>query len=68
MRNDSKYLSLREARELFPGRPTIWTIRLWATKGVRGRVLPSVRCGGRRFVTRDGIESFIEGGASVPAQ
>lgn len=64
-----KFITLKDARAILPGNPSVSTIYLWATRGCRGRVLPSIRCGNRRYLTPEGIASWIEtnGGANVPA-
>ena len=48
-----------DAPSIVPGRPDISTLHRWRTKGVRGVRLVTVRIGGRRFVSRGAILSFI---------
>ena len=42
-----------------PGRPSICTIQRWLRRGVRGRILASSLCGGRRFVHREHLAQFL---------
>lgn len=37
------------------------TLHRWATNGVRGTVLETVRIGGRRFTSADALERFCDG-------
>lgn len=48
-----------EAPSNVPGRPDISTLHRWRTKGVRGVRLETVRIGGRRFVSRGSLRSFV---------
>lgn len=54
------FISLNEAREIIPGRPSIETMRRWEKQGVRGRKLKTLLRGGRRFVSRAAILEFLD--------
>ena len=62
---DDKLLLLSEARELIPGRPSKNTVWAWVRHGLK---IPSgdfirlraVRIGGRYFVTKSDLESFLQ--------
>jgi hypothetical protein len=59
-----EYLTPNQARPLFPGRPSISAMWRWATRGCHhgGQVirLPYTRCGRRIFLTREGIQQFLD--------
>lgn len=52
--------SLAQAAKLLPGRPHISTLHRWRLKGVKGVKLDTVVVGGRRFVTREALERFVQ--------
>ena len=52
-------LTVRQAGNEFPGRPSTQTIWRWMHKGVRGVVLESVLIGGHRYTSREAIGRFI---------
>ena len=54
-------VSMRQAREELPGRPSASTLNRWITIGVKGVRLRTVMVGGRRFVSRDDLDAFIAG-------
>jgi hypothetical protein len=56
----SQLLTLAEASNLLPGRPSVATLWRWRKKGVRGRILTSVTIGGRVYVTIASLEKFAE--------
>jgi len=60
-------ISLREARKEFPTRPSLPTLWRWIVTGVRGVVLDSVRIGGRRFTSKEGIQRFLEASSGQTA-
>jgi hypothetical protein len=39
-----------------PSRPTLWR---WKTRGVRGRVLETIRVGGRIYTSIEALERFL---------
>jgi len=54
-------LGLCEAvRRLLPKQPNPATLWRWHARGVRGIVLETVLVGGRRYVTREALERFID--------
>jgi len=53
-------LSLRQVCALLPGRPNLSTLHRWRTRGVRGVVLKTLLIGGRRFVSCQALQEFIE--------
>jgi hypothetical protein len=55
-----KYYSLAEVRTLLPSKPHISTLHRWMLRGVRGIKLPTILIGGRRFVTDDGLNAFLQ--------
>jgi transposase len=55
-----KRLSLRQVAERYGVHPS--TAARWANDGVRGRKLPTVLIGGRRFVREDDLDAFIDSG------
>jgi len=52
-----EYLTLAQARELVPGRPSVQTLRRWGRVGLcRGRVkLRILRSGGRFYTTEQAV-------------
>lgn len=54
------WLTMRQVAELLPGRPHIGTVTRWTQKPIRGRILPSMLCGGKRFVKRSDLERFVQ--------
>jgi hypothetical protein len=48
-----------EATRVVPSRPHLNTIRRWATQGVRGVKLQTVKIGGRYFTSREALGAFI---------
>ena len=55
---NERAIPLTEALEHFPGSPHISTVFRWANLPVSRR-LETLRCGGKRFTTREAIERFI---------
>lgn len=47
------------ARELMISRATIWR---WSLLGIDGRLLPTIKVGGRRFVLVSDLEAFLDAG------
>lgn len=56
------FISLKDAASSFPGNVSVCyeTIRRWATDGIRGIRLETIRIGGRRKTTREACQRFIE--------
>ena len=54
------YLSFAEAAKRLPSHPHISTWHRWRTRGVHGVKLATVKIGGRRMVTADDLQRFIE--------
>lgn len=54
-------LTLRQVCELFPGprRPSISTVRRWATRGLAGVVLPTVLLLGTKYTSRRALVAFL---------
>lgn len=53
-------ITLRQAATQIPGRQLCYeTVRRWATNGIRGRKLETVRVGGRVCTTMDAIREFV---------
>ena len=52
-------IPLPEARELFPNRPSLATLRRWCRHGFKGVVLPTLLCGRELHTTSEGVHSFI---------
>jgi hypothetical protein len=53
---------LAEAAPLMPvpDPPSIKLLQRWATTGVRGTVLKTIVCGGKRYTTREFVEEFLQ--------
>lgn len=51
---------LTKVSEFVPGHPHCATVWRWATKGVRGVRLATVMIGGRRMVTPEALEKFLQ--------
>lgn len=52
-------LTLPQAAALFPVTPCASTVWRWATKGVRGTILNTVRTGARLYTTVEAVEAFM---------
>ena len=64
---DARYITLKEASRLIPGRPHLNTIRRWCSKrGYRGIVLESWRLGNTRVTSVEAIDRFFEQTTGVP--
>ena len=53
-------LLFRDAAKKLPGRPHAATVARWATQGVKGIVLESAFCGGRRVTSFRSLQEFLE--------
>lgn len=63
---DSPRLSMSEgARRVGVSTATFWR---WALRGVRGRRLPTILVGGRRWVLLTDVEAFLVGGLAPSPQ
>lgn len=56
----TELIAIQEAGKFFPNKPSPATCWRWILKGTRGCRLATVTIGGRRYVTRETIEAFIE--------
>jgi hypothetical protein len=56
--NLRKYITLSKAANLSPGRPHAATAWRWATHGVRGIKLRSIRSGNRVLTTQEWLDEF----------
>jgi len=52
-------LSFREAHDQLAGKPHHTTLQRWATVGVNGVVLRTVKVGARRFIPLAALDEFI---------
>ena len=52
-------ISLTEAASCTPSRPTVRTLWRWASKGVAGVRLQTLKIGGRTYTSRPAIERFL---------
>lgn len=53
------FLSFSQAARSLPGKPAPSTIWRWARHGCHGVKLSTVMVGGRRYVTRQALDTFI---------
>jgi hypothetical protein len=53
-------LSLNEARKILPGNPSHPTVYRYATTGMRGAVLETIKLGRARFTSVSAIQRFID--------
>ena len=51
-------ISFSDATQLIPGHPHLSQVYRWATRGLRGVKLEFVRCGGRRYTSREALARF----------
>ena len=52
-------IPIKDVPALVPGNPCLRTVRIWYSRGVRGRKLPTVLRGGRIFVSRAAVAEFL---------
>jgi hypothetical protein len=52
-------LSLTAAAKETPGRPTVRTVWRWASSGVSGVKLQTLKVGGRTFTSRQALQRFL---------
>ncbi|MGE3409005.1 MAG: DUF1580 domain-containing protein [Pirellulales bacterium] len=55
-----KVFTVEQARDQFPLRPTASTIYRWIYTGIGGVRLHAIRCGGRRVISEESIQDFID--------
>ncbi len=53
-------ISLKQAAGLVPGNPHVATLWRWGNKGVGGHKLATFMVGGRRMVTLEALEDFLQ--------
>lgn len=53
-------LTISEAAKSLPMRPNVSTVWRWVQRGVRGVTLDTVLIGGRRYTSREALQSFVE--------
>ncbi len=53
-------ITLAQASERLPGRPSLCAIWRWRTKGIRGRKLESVVIGGRPYTSIEALARFAQ--------
>ena len=58
--NYEKRMTLRDAREFVPGRPSYETVWRWARKGCRGVRLEYTRIGRTIYTSRESLERFFQ--------
>lgn len=62
-------ISLAEAAQSLPGRPSITTLWRWYARGVKGIKLETAMVGGKRFTSREAVQRFsdaLTGGTAQP--
>jgi hypothetical protein len=65
-------LSFAEAANVIPGRPHLSQVYRWTERGLRGVKLEWLRCGGKRFTSREALTRFYQrltiadGGEAAP--
>ena len=52
-------LSLTAAAKETPGRPTVRTVWRWASSGVSGVKLQTLKVGGRTYTSRQALQRFL---------
>lgn len=55
-------ITFEEAAQLLPvdTQPNVSTWWRWARQGIRGRLLETVKVGGRRYTTQEAVLRFVE--------
>jgi hypothetical protein len=54
-----EFISLRDSCALFPSEPSLNTVVRWASRGINGVQLKTVKFAGRRLTTVGWVEEFI---------
>ena len=57
---DETLLTISQARQRYPSRPSLATMHRWMSRGARGVVLESVLVGGRRYTSKEALRRFHE--------
>jgi hypothetical protein len=60
MSDTNSLVLISRAAPLFPTRPSIASICRWATRGINGVVLSTIRVGGRRYTDAQRVAEFLE--------
>lgn len=55
-----EFISFSKVSTLIPGRPSLSSVHRWATRGINGVRLKSVRVGGRLFSTNAWTQEFLD--------
>ena len=65
---NERLISVKEARNELPGRPSINTIYRWFWKGAYGIRLESIRVGGRLYTSKEACSRFIYASSQLPTE
>ena len=57
---EEEWLTIRQVSELLPGHPHVGTVTRWTQKPIRGQILPSTLCGGKRLIRLSDLQHFME--------
>ena len=57
---EKDWLTIRQVSELLPGHPHVGTVTRWTQKPIRGQILPSTLCGGKRLIRISDLQRFME--------
>ena len=55
----SQYISLAQAAQQIPGRPSIQSVNRWSLRGVRGVRLRTIRAGGGVYTPAESVAEFL---------
>ncbi len=59
-----RLVSMSQAADLIPGRPSLCALWRWRTRGVRGRRLEAVPIGGRTYTSIEALQRFAAQGST----
>jgi hypothetical protein len=59
-RTTEQLLRLIDLPDVLPSRPALSTVRRWASDGIDGVVLETMRLGGRRYTSHEAITRFLD--------